>query len=335
MPGRTSGSSPHFPTRKEPDHEQPAQDQPDGRRQARPRRCAWLGMDPAPYARAQHAEDEEAEPERRKNGTHDVEARAPLGRGVRDPPCQDEDREHDHDLAREDPPPGEVRGEEAPDQRSDGDRDRTCGRDQPIGGGTPLRREVAGDERDDRRQDQRGADSFQEGPAEQEHRQAGRERRRERAAAVDDAADRERTLSSDQRPDLGAGDHQCRHHERVGGDRSLDAGDRRVDVLRNRRDRDVHHRTVERHQELPCREREQHEHRSARARRDCGLRRAHAVILPGGVDDRTSGGEECRRVSRRQGGDPVADRAGETVAIAWSARRGRFSVRPCPSPFRW
>jgi hypothetical protein len=51
--------------------------------------------------------------------------------------------------------------DEASDQRADRDRDRACGRDQPVRGGTALGREVAGDERHDRWQDQRRADPFQ------------------------------------------------------------------------------------------------------------------------------------------------------------------------------
>ena len=51
-------------------------------------------------------------------------------------------------------------------------------------------------------------------------------------------------------------------------------GDGRADVLRDRRDRDVHHRAVERHQELPRGEREQHDRRAARARRG-RVRRRH------------------------------------------------------------
>jgi hypothetical protein len=40
------------------------------------------------------------------------------------------------------------------------------------------------------------------------------------------------------------------HHQRVEGDRGLDPGHRRAEVLSNRRNRHVHDRTVQRHQEL-------------------------------------------------------------------------------------
>ena len=110
-----------------------------------------------------------------------------------------------------------------PIERADRDGDRARRRDEPVGRGPPLGREVAGDERDDRRQDQRRADALEERPAEEQDRQVLRERGRERAAAVDHAADRERALAADHRADLRAGDHQRRHHERVRGDRALDA----------------------------------------------------------------------------------------------------------------
>ena len=57
-----------------------------------------------------------------------------------------------------------------------------------------------------------------------------------------------------------------RHHQRVEGDRRLDAGDRRAHVLGDGRDRHVHHRGVEHHQELAGAERHQHQSRCARLR---------------------------------------------------------------------
>ena len=76
-------------------------------------------------------------------------------------------------------------------------------------------------------------------------------------AAVDHTPDRERALASDQRADLASRDHQHRHHQRVEGDRRLDAGDGGADVFRHGRDRDVHDGAVEGHHELTRREGEQ------------------------------------------------------------------------------
>ena len=170
---------------------------------------------------------------------------------------------HDDDLAREHPAPGEVRRAEAADQWPDRDRDGARRSDEAVRGRAARLGEVAGDERDDRRQDQRGADALEEGPADQQDGEARRQRRRQRPCAVDHAADRERPLAADDRPDLGAGDHQRRHHERVGGDRALDPGHGRSDVLGDRRDRDVHDAAVQRHQELRRREGQENELRAA------------------------------------------------------------------------
>ena len=168
-----------LPAEEEPDDEEPAEHEPDRRRQARPRGAVGLGLDPAPLARAEHAEDEQSEPERREHRADDVELRPLLDRRVRDPPREDEDRDHEHDLAGEDPPPREVGRAEAADERPDRDGDRAGRRDEPVRRRPPLGREVPGDERDDRGQDQRRADSLQERPAEQQHRQALRDRGRE------------------------------------------------------------------------------------------------------------------------------------------------------------
>ena len=58
-----------------------------------PRGRVRLRLDPAPLARAQHAEDERAEPGRREDGADDVELRPRLRRRVGDAPREHEDRE--------------------------------------------------------------------------------------------------------------------------------------------------------------------------------------------------------------------------------------------------
>jgi hypothetical protein len=64
---------------------------------------------------------------------------------------------------------------------------------------------------------------------------------------------------------LAAGDHQRGHHQRVHRDRRLDPGHRRADVVGDRRNRRVHHRRVERHDELADREGGEHD-----SGRSCG-----------------------------------------------------------------
>ena len=52
--------------------------------------------------------------------------------------------------------------------------------------------------------------------------------------------------------DLRPGDHQRGYHQRVEGDRGLDAGHRRADIGGHLADRDIHDRPVQRHQKLAC-----------------------------------------------------------------------------------
>ena len=113
-------------------------------------------MDPAPLARAQDTEDQQGEAEGRQGGADEIEAWTRLRRGVRDPTSHEENHQHEHDLSGEDPAPGEVRRGEAPDQRTDGDGDRPGGGNEAVGRGAALGREVPGDERHDRGQDERG-----------------------------------------------------------------------------------------------------------------------------------------------------------------------------------
>jgi hypothetical protein len=113
-----------------------------------------------------------------------------------------------------------------------------------------MRGEVARHQGDDRGHDQRGPDPLEDRPAKQQHAEVRRQGRRERPRAVDEQPDQERALSANHRPDLAARHHQHRHHERVENDCTLDAGDRRVEVVGDGRDGDVHDRAVERHQEL-------------------------------------------------------------------------------------
>ena len=66
---------------------------------------AGPGLDPAPLAGAQDAEDEQPEAERGEHRTDHVELRPLLHRRVRDPAGEEQDDEHDEHLAREHPAP--------------------------------------------------------------------------------------------------------------------------------------------------------------------------------------------------------------------------------------
>ena len=153
----------------------------------------------------------------------------------------------------------------------DGDRDGRRRENEPVSLRPCGGREVASHEGDDGRHDEHGADALKERPADDQHREVGRERRGRRAAAIDDAADRERPLEADDAADLATEHHEAGHDQRVEGDRRLDAGDRRAHVFGDGGDRDVHHRHVEGHEELAGGEREEDE-AGARGRRGGRLR---------------------------------------------------------------
>ena len=163
--------------------------------------------------------------------------------------------------------PRAVGRRRAADQRPGGHRDRSGGGDQAVRLRPRLGSEVPGDEGHDRRHDQRGADAFEERPADDQHGEVRGEAGGQRADAVDHAADRERPATADDRADLPARDHERGHHQRVEGDGGLDAGDGRAHVVGDGGHRHVHHRAVERHQELRGGERDEHTGR-------CGLGRA-------------------------------------------------------------
>ena len=129
-------------------------------------------------------------------------------------------------------------------------------------------------------------------------REVRREGGGERARGVDHAADREGAAPADQRADLAAGDHERRHDERIERDRGLDPGHGRVEVLGDRRDRHVHHGTVERHEELPGRERQQHGPRGF----GCRIDRRHRSLSP--CTSRAGGTSRAcpRRPRTRRGG---------------------------------
>ena len=164
----------------------------------------------------------------------------------------------DEHLAGEDPSPGGVGGGEPADQRPDGDRDSGGRSHQAVRARPALGREVAGDQCDDRGHDQRRPDPLQERPPEEQDREVRRQCGRQRPGAVDHQPQHERTLATDDRADLAAGDHQHRHDQRVQDDGGLDPGDGRPEIVGHGGDRDVHDRAVERHQELPGAQREEH-----------------------------------------------------------------------------
>ena len=171
--------------------------------------------------------------------------RSPVyGHVLHEPDAGQHDRD-DHDLAEEGDPPREVRRDEAADERADGGGDRGGGADQGVR--LPLRRtlEVPVDERLHRRQEKSGAEAADDRPEDDDRDEALREGHRKRADRVTEQAEHVGLLPPDQVADLAADQDERGRDERLERDRRLDAARRRVEVVDDGRDRDVHQRRVD------------------------------------------------------------------------------------------
>ena len=213
------------------EHRRTDEQHPDHRRVAEDARFVGLGRDPSPFARLEDAEHDERQADDRQDCPDEVELLALGDRCICDPLDEQQDDPHDHDLGHEDIAPRGEGGDGSTDQGPDGDSDGTSCCDGAVGSSPSLWWDVARNQRDDGRHDQRSPDSLKERPPEDQDWQRRGDCGRGRACGIDHETDGEGLASPDHRPDLPASDHQGCHHERVEGDRGLDTGHRRVDVV--------------------------------------------------------------------------------------------------------
>ncbi len=177
----------------------------------------------------------------------------PIAR-VRNVANQLDSRQHDHDheiLEQEHDAPGQVRGQESAEQRSDCRGDRSCRTDERVGLLLILSLEVAVDQGLHRGQQQRGAKPTDDRPEDDDRGQALRQRHRQRADGVAEQAEHIRPLAADEISHLAPDQDEGGRHQRLQRDRRLNAAGRRVQIVHHRRDRDVHQRRVD----------HEHEHR--------------------------------------------------------------------------
>ena len=243
------------------EHREAAEDDERHRREAERRhlgaadRRRIARLHEAPAARLQNRDHDQAEPDRGERDAGYVEPRTPLRRrGLRDPLPQQQDPDHDDCLAGEHVAPGELGRHPAADQRSGGNGDRGDPAEQRV-----CDRAVAAlvgrrRQRRDRGHHQHRAEALDAGPADEQHAEIRAQGRGQRADAVDREADRERPVAAEDVAQLRAEQHERRHHQRVERDRGLDPLDRRVEVVDDLRDRDVHDARVEHHHELSRRQ---------------------------------------------------------------------------------
>ena len=227
-------------------------DEPDGQREAERRDRRVLGLHEAPRARLQDAQHDGPEAEGRQGTADQIElGLGTLARCVHHEANEGQDDEDDDDLAHEDDAPGQDGGGPTAQDRTHGDAGTSHASDDGVGGDALAALEVAGDERGQGREHECRPQTFQDGPAEGQHFDRRSDRRQSRADCVDDETDGERPTPTYDVPDLGANEHEHRHHERIERDDALDGRDRRVEeVLDQLTDRDVHDRLVEHHEEL-------------------------------------------------------------------------------------
>ena len=194
----------------------------------------------------QHTEHEHGESGRRQHDTDDIE----LGlrnnrRCIRQHPRRQQDDQDDDGLGGEGDPPGQ-RGREPPaDQRAKG---RTCGSDaeqHAVGRRSLVPLVVRPDKGVDGWHDQRRTESLENRPTEDDEPDGRGQGGDRRSDAVDDQSDAERSLGTPDVAQLAAREHEGGHRERVQRDGGLDLTDRGVEVLDERRDRDVHDRRVD------------------------------------------------------------------------------------------
>ena len=138
-------------------HDAPAEEQPDHRREPEPRGRVGLGLHEAPRPRAQHAVDDQAETEGRERGADEVEPGALFLRRVGGAAVEQEDHADDQDLADEHVAPRPVGGEQPADQRAERDRDRATRSDDAVGAWPLGLHEVRRHQRHDRGHHQRRA----------------------------------------------------------------------------------------------------------------------------------------------------------------------------------
>ncbi len=334
----TSGSSPlrlavALPRHEGPQQERAEPDHEQGEREAERLHRRVLGLHPAPRRRLQDAQHDEAEPARREDGADAVEVRPrALRRGVPDEAAHRQDDQDEHDLPDEHDPPGQLGRRPAAEDGTDGDAGAGHAADDGVGDLALAALEVAGDERRERGQHERRTETLEDRPPEGEDGDGLRDRGDRRADGVDHEPDDERPAPTDDVADLGAGQHEHRHHQAVQGDDRLDRRDRGVELLDERADRDVHDRLVEHHHELRDRQGDQRGpslHRTSSPDR-VGAR-PPPILAATGRTTRTRTGM-CARLSRDRDVRPA--RRVRSVPARLGAPEDWITQRDTASPVR-
>ena len=266
----------------------------------------------------EHADDQPAHPDHRESRADSIDRPIARIRHVADTPRPRQHGQDDQALHKKPGAPREDSRDEASQQRPDRGRDRSRGADQRKDPRTLLPLEVAVDQRLHRREVERGAETPDDSPENDDRAQALREDHRTRPNQIEEQAGDKGALPAEEIADLAADQDERGRHQRLDRHRRLDPAHRRIQVVDDSRDRDVHKRRVD------------HEHEHRRRQEDPKPRvaaflidRAHARNLLG---YRTTGGATTRR-NPRQSPPPPRRPASSAAHLKHGNRAPRDAIR--------
>ena len=190
-------------------------------------------------------------------------------RQVLDLSAERKNQRDDHDGFRpEHPAPTEVRGCPAANERPGGGSCTSNAAEEGVGDGSVAAGVVDGCEGGNRRDDHRGADAFDDRPADEQHAEAAGQRCHQGADRVHDRTDNEGASPANARAKTRTGKDQGRHRQGERGDGQLHRTDGGVQISDDHHDGDVHHGAIDNHDEI--RQPEHHDRQPL----------AHGVNLP-------------------------------------------------------
>jgi hypothetical protein len=186
----------------------------------------------------------------------------------------------------------------APGPSRGGDRRR--GADERVGAPLHGALEVPVDQRLHRGKEERRAEAADDRPEDDDRQQALRQRHRESTGRVAQQPEHVRALATHQIADLAPDQDERRRHERFQRDRRLHTAGGRVEIVHDRRNRDVHQRRVDDQHKHRHRKQDREPHVAARLLHRHALR-FHAQRLTASLDNHGIHGSANRHHRRRAG----------------------------------
>ena len=213
----------------------------------------WVDrLDEAPGTGRDEGQHDGAHGDGRQGDTRNVEsAGLRRRRQVLDLAAERKNQRDDHDGFRpEHPAPTEVRGCPATNEGSGGGSCTRNAAEESVGDGSVAAGVVDGCESSNRRDDHRGADAFDDRPADEQHAEAAGQRCHQGADRVHDRTDNEGASPANASAKTRTGKDQGRHRQGERGDGQLHRTDGGVQISDDHHDGDVHHGAIDNHDEI-------------------------------------------------------------------------------------